>query len=306
MFSGLMPAMVTPFDEQGEVDLVATEAVVERFIVAGVDGISPLGSTGESSHLNGDERKRFIEEVSRIVGGRVPLVVGVGAAGTREAVELARHAEGVGVDAVLIVSPFYWKVGEEGLFKHFAAVAESVNIPVLVYNLPMLTGIDLSPSLIARIAAECPNVTGLKDTVTEYRHTVSVLREVKRVRSDFSVLAGWEDLILPSLLAGADGSICAFANVAPELFVNLVRSARDGELAKAAELHRRVLSLLTLGAYSDPPISAIKLAMNTLGVPLSSAVRGPALPVPEEAHEKVEAVLRETGLLTVREVGYQH
>jgi 2-dehydro-3-deoxy-D-pentonate aldolase len=301
MFSGLMPAMVTPFDEQGEVDLAATEAVVERFIVAGVDGISPLGSTGESSHLNGDERKRFIEEVTRIVGGRVPLVVGVGAAGTREAVELARHAEGVGVDAVLIVSPFYWKVGEEGLFKHFAAVAESVNIPVLVYNLPMLTGIDLSPSLIARIAAECPNVTGLKDTVTEYRHTVSVLREVKRVRSDFSVLAGWEDLILPSLLAGADGSICAFANVAPELFVELVHSAQIGDLGKAAELHRRVLSLLTLGAYSDPPIGAIKVAMNKLGVPISPTVRGPALPATDE--EAIEAVLKDVGLLETSKTG---
>jgi 4-hydroxy-tetrahydrodipicolinate synthase len=303
MFTGLMPAMVTPFDERGEVDLKATEAVVERFIEAGVDGISPLGSTGESSHLAADERKRFIEEITRIVAGRVPIVVGVGAAGTREAVELARHAESVGADAVLIVSPFYWKVGEEGLFRHFATVAESVGIPVVVYNLPMLTGIDLSPSLIARIAAECPNVTGLKDTVTEYRHTVSVLREVKRVRPDFSVLAGWEDLIFPSLLAGADGSICAFANVAPELFVELVHSTKIGDLGKAAELHRRVLSLVTLGAYSDPPIGAIKVAMNRLGVPISSAVRGPALPVPEEAHEKVEGVLREAGLLTVREVG---
>jgi 2-dehydro-3-deoxy-D-pentonate aldolase len=303
MFTGLMPAMVTPFDERGEVDLGATEAVVERFIEAGVDGISPLGSTGEASHLASEERKRFIEEVTRIVGGRVPLVVGVGAAGTREAIELAHHAEGVGVDAVLIVSPFYWKVGEEALFRHFAAVAESVDIPVLIYNLPMLTGIDLSPSLIARIATECPNVTGLKDTVTEYFHTVGVLREVKRVRSDFSVLSGWEDLILPSLLAGADGSICAFANVAPELFVNLVHSARDDNLQRAAELHRRVLSLVTLGGYSDPPISAIKLAMNKLSVPISPVVRGPALPIREDAHEKVESVLREAGLLTVREVG---
>jgi len=126
---------------------------------------------------------------------------------------------------------------------------------------------------------------------------------VKRVRPDFSVLSGWEDLILPSLLAGADGSICAFANVAPELFVNLVRSARDGDLERAAELHRRVLSLVTLGAYSDPPISAIKLAMGKLGVPISPAVRGPALLVPEEAQEKIEGVLREVGLLTAREVG---
>jgi 4-hydroxy-tetrahydrodipicolinate synthase len=303
MFSGLMPAMVTPFDERGEVDLVATEAVIERFIEAGVDGISPLGSTGEFSHLTGEERKRFAEEVVRIVAGRVPLVVGVGAAGTKEMVELARHAEGAGADAVLVVSPFYWKIGEEALFKHFAIVAESVDIPVVIYNLPMLTGIDLSPSLIGRIAAECPNVSGLKDTVTEYLHTVGALREVKRVRPDFSVLSGWEDLILPSLLAGADGSICAFANVAPELFVELVRSARDGDLGRAAELHRRVLTLVTLGAYSDPPMSAIKLAMNRLGVPISPAVRGPALPVPEEAHGKVEGVLREVGLLTAREVG---
>jgi 4-hydroxy-tetrahydrodipicolinate synthase len=303
MFSGLMPAMVTPFDEQGEVDLRATEAVVERFIEAGVSGISPLGSTGEFSHLLGEERKRFVEEVISIVGGRVPLVVGVGSSGTREAVEFARHAEGAGANAVLVVSPFYWKVGEEALFNHFATVAQSVQIPVLIYNLPMLTGVHLSPLLIARIAAECPNARGLKDTVTEYFHTVGVLREVKRVRPDFSVLSGWEDLIFPSLLAGADGSICAFANVAPELFVDLVRSTRDGDLERAAELHRRVLTLVTLGAYSDPPISAIKLAMNKLGVPISAAVRGPALPVPEEAHEKIDGVLREVGLLTVREVG---
>jgi 2-dehydro-3-deoxy-D-pentonate aldolase len=168
MFGGLMPAMVTPFDERGEVDLGATEAVIERFIEAGVSGISPLGSTGEASHLTADERKRFAEEIVRIVGGRVPLVVGVGATGTRETVELARHAEEVGTDAVLVVSPFYWKVGEEGLFQHFATVAESVDIPVMIYNLPMLTGIDLSPSLIGSLAGEYPNVVGIKDTVTEF------------------------------------------------------------------------------------------------------------------------------------------
>jgi 4-hydroxy-tetrahydrodipicolinate synthase len=301
MFSGLMPAMVTPFDERGELDLGATEAVVERFIEAGVSGISPLGSTGEATHLTFEERKRFAEEVVRIVGGRVPLVVGVGTSGTRETVELARHAEEAGADAVLVVSPSYWKVGEEALFRHFATVAGSVDIAVLIYNLPMLTGVDLSPALIARIAAECPNVSGLKDTVTEYYHTVGVLQEVKAERPDFTVLSGWEDLILPALIAGADGSICAFANVAPDLFVDLVRYAKEGDLDRAAEVHRRVLKLVTLGTHSDPAISAIKLAMNKLGVPISPAVRGPAMPIPREAHEKVEGVLRSVGLLTVRE-----
>ena len=303
MFSGLIPAMVTPFDEQGEVDLTATESVVGRFIEAGVDGISPLGSTGESSHLTADERKRFAEEVARIVAGRVPLLIGVGAAGTRETVDLARHAEDVGADGVLVVSPFYWNVGEEALFKHFATVAESVDIPVLIYNLPVLTGVDLSPSLVARIARECSNVTGLKDTVTEYSHIWNVLREVKPVRSDFSVLSGFEDLILPSMLAGGDGSICGLANVAPDLFVAMVRAAHNGDLDEAAELHRRVLSLMSLVSLSDTPLGAIKLAMNVLGVPISPNVRGPALPASEEARGKVEDVLREVGLMATQETG---
>ena len=291
-----MPAMVTPFDERGEVDLKAAEAVVERFVESGVSGISPLGSTGEFSHLTGDERKDFAERVTRIVAGRMPVVVGVGAPGTREAVELARHAEGADADGVLVVSPFYWTVGEEALFAHFAAVARTVGIPVLIYNLPMLTGVDLSSSLVARVAGECPNVVGLKDTVTEYSHTVNVLREVKPGRSDFSVLAGFEDLILPSVLAGGDGSICGLANVAPELFVGMVRCAQNGELEEAAQMHRRVLSLLALGGLGDTPLGAIKLAMNVLGVPISPTVRGPATTLREGKREEAEAILEGVGL----------
>lgn len=301
MFSGLMPAMVTPFDERGEVDLQATEAVVGRFVEAGVDGISALGSTGEFSHLDTNERRRFAEELVRIVSGRAPLVIGVGATGTREAVALTRHAEEAGADGVLAVSPFYWKVGEEALFRHFAAVAEAAEIPALIYNFPMLTGLDLSPGLVARVASECPNVIGLKDTVTEYSHTVRVLREVKPVRPDFVVLAGFEDQILPTMLAGGDGSICGLANVAPELLVSLIKSARDGDLETAADLHRRVLSLMAMGSLSDTPLGAIKLAMNALGVPITPAVRRPALPAPEEAREGVEDALREAGLLAARE-----
>jgi 2-dehydro-3-deoxy-D-pentonate aldolase len=204
---------------------------------------------------------------------------------------------------VLAVSPFYWKVGEEALFNHFAAVAGSVDIPVMIYNLPMLTGIDLSPSLVARIADECENVVGIKDTVTVYAHTVSILQEVKAAHPGFTVLSGWEDLIFPSLLAGADGSICAFANVAPELFVDLVRSTQEGDLDRAARLHRRVLKLVTLGIHSDPPIGAIKLAMGILGVPISPAVRGPALPAHEEARGDIEAILEDAGVLDTSKSG---
>ena len=168
MFEGLMPALITPFDEDGELDLRATEAVVERHIEAGVDGISALGSTGEFSHLDGNERRRFAEAVVEMIQGRVSLIVGVGTTGTREAIDLARHAESIGANGILSVSPYYWKVGEEALFKHFVTVAESVEIPTLVYNFPMLTDIDLSPTLLARLARECSSIVGVKDTVKEF------------------------------------------------------------------------------------------------------------------------------------------
>lgn len=301
MFEGLMPAMVTPFDEDGEVDLRATGEVVERSIGAGVSGIVILGSTGEFPQLDGGERRRFAEEVAGLVAGRVPLVVGVGATGTREAVALARHAEAAGADGVISVSPFYWTVGEEALFRHFATVSESVDIPMLVYNFPLLTGIDLSPTLVARLADECPNITGIKDTVTEHIHTVNVLQKVKPVRPDFTVLSGFEDQILPNLLAGGDGSICGLSNVAPELFVGLVAAAQRGDLHEAAERHRRVLRLMSLGSLSDPVVGAVKAAMAKLGVGISSTVRGPALPAPAEASGEIENVLESAGLLPVAE-----
>ena len=300
MFEGLMPALVTPFDEDGEIDLQATEAVVERHIEAGVDGISALGSTGEFSHLTGPERRWFAEALVGMIDGRVPLVVGVGTTGTREAVDLARHAESIGADGVLSVSPFYWKVGEEALFRHFVTVAESVEIPTLIYNFPMLTGIDLSPALVGRLAAECPNLVGIKDTVKEYMHTVNVLREAKEFRPDFMVLVGFEDQILPALLAGADGAICGLSNIAPELFVGLVRAFEGGDLAKAMELHRRILPLMAIYTLSDPGLGAAKLAMKKLGVPLSPTVRGPALPAPPDSEEAIEATLEAAGLLPVQ------
>ena len=141
------------------------------------------------------------------------------------------------------------------------------------------------------------------EKVTVYAHTVAILQEVKAAKPELTVLSGWEDLVFPSLLAGADGSICAFANVAPGLFVDLVNSTREGDLGTAARLHRRVLKLVTLGAYSDPPIGAIKLAMGILGVPISPAVRGPALPADEGARESVEAILEDSGVLDPSNAG---
>jgi len=296
MLDGIMPAMVTPFDERGGIDFAATESVVERFIGAGVDGLSILGSTGEFPHLSAGERRDFAEKVVGIVDGRVKVVVGVGSTSTREASELARHAGEIEADATLCVPPFYFKSGEKALFRHYSAVARASGLPMLVYNFPLMTGLDLSPKLLSRLASETPNVAGIKDTVTEHAHTLDVLGEVKSAHPDFSVLVGFEDQILPNLLAGGDGAISGLANVAPELFVGLVRDFRKGDLAGAAKKHRRILNLLGLGRLSDPVVGAVKAAMGRLGVGISPEVRGPALPLPGDAYGELDGILESAGL----------
>lgn len=299
MLDGIMPAMITPFDKQGEIDYEATEKIVERFIEAGVDGVSILGSTGEFPHLGVEERREFAERVIALAGGRIKVVVGVGSTSTREAASLARHAAESGAYATLCVPPFYFKLGEEALLQHFSGVARATELPMLVYNFPLMTGLNLSPRLVARLASEVPNVTGIKDTVTEPSHTLDVLGEVKAANPEFSVLVGFEDQILPNLLAGGDGAISGLANVAPELFVGLVRAFREGELAEAADHHRRILALLGLGGLSDPVVGAVKAAMSRLGVEVSPWVRSPALPLPSEAYDELDGVLNSAGLQVV-------
>lgn len=297
MFKGLIPALVTPFDERGKVDLTAAEIVVAHVISAGVDGIAALGSTGEFSHMDARERMNLAEALTEMIAGRTPLIVGVGSSGTRESIALAEHAQRTGASAVIAVSPFYWKVGEEALFRHFMAIAEVISIPVILYNFPALTGVDLPPTLIRRLAESHPNIAGLKDSVTEHSHTLAVLREVKPARPDFSVLVGSENDILPSMLAGGDGAVCGLANVTPELFVRLVRAVQNNDLSRAAELHRRILILMELYDLSDPGLAALKEAMKMLGVPIHPAVRGPALPVPPGSRSTIARVLERAGLL---------
>jgi 4-hydroxy-tetrahydrodipicolinate synthase len=296
MLDGIMPAMVTPFDERGEIDLAATERVVEHCIEAGVDGLSILGSTGEFPHLDPAERRNFAERVVGMVRGRVRVVVGVGSTSTRESAELARHAADSGADGTLCVPPFYFKLGEKALYEHFARVARSAEIPMLVYNFPLMTGVGLSARMISRLSTDIPNVEGLKDTVTEHSHTLDVLGTIKPSNPDFSVLVGFEEQILPNLLAGGDGAISGLANVAPELFVGLVRSFREGDLAGAADHHRRVLTLLGIGGLSEPVVGAIKSAMQRTGVGISPAVRGPALPLDPDSYDELDGILESAGL----------
>jgi 2-dehydro-3-deoxy-D-pentonate aldolase len=271
--AGCFVPLLTPLTDDGRLDLDAVAPCVERLLAAGVDGLVALGTTGEFADLTPAERADVAAAVVDAAAGRVPVLVGVGGVGTTEARAHARAAAAAGADAVLSLPPLYWKLGDGALLRHAAAVAGATDLPLLLYDFPSLAGTSWSPVLVARIAAEVDQVVGIKPSGPELRFVHALVAAVKPQRPDFRILVGAADLVLPAMLAGADGTIAAIANVFPEAMVELVGAARSGDLARAAQVHRRVLRLLAVPALSTPPILALKAAAQALGAPLRPVVR---------------------------------
>lgn len=271
--SGLFVALLTPFDGEGNLDPTALDGLVEHTLRGGVDGVVALGTTGEFADLTPEERLVVLETTVAAVGGRVPVIAGIGALGTAEACRHAAVAEQAGADAVLSLPPLFWKLDDAELFEHFAAVARATQLPVLLYDIPIFAGASLSPALVRRIAEELPSVVGIKLTVTDFRSVSSILTAVKPVRPDFSVTVGFEDLGLPALLAGADGLISGMANFDAPTLRTLVDAVAKDDLTAAARAHAEVLRLFPVYFQANPPILALKALASALGVPLQPTVR---------------------------------
>ncbi len=248
-------------------------ALVEHVLDAGADGVVALGTTGEFADLSDDDRDRLTAATVAAVGGRVPVVVGIGALGTAEACRYAQRAEAAGADVVLALSPLFWKLDEDGLFAHFAAVAAATALPVLLYDIPLFTGASLPPRLVRRVAEELPSVIGIKLTVQDFASVSAVLAAVKPVRPDFSVTVGFEDLALSAVLAGGDGVISGMANFLTPTLVRLVAAARSGDLGAAATAHQEVIRMFPVYFLANPPVLALKHLAAAHGVPVRPVVR---------------------------------
>jgi 4-hydroxy-tetrahydrodipicolinate synthase len=272
-FAGLYVPLLTPLRADGAVDPDVVAGHVDRLLAGGVDGLVALGTTGEFADLTPDERDSVVEATVAAADGRVPVIAGVGGIGTAEACAHARRAEDAGADGVLCLPPLYWKLGDDALPRHFAAVTEATSLPLILYDFPALSGTPLSPALVERAARELPRVAGIKQSGAELRVTHAVLTRVKPHRPDFAVLTGAADLVLPGLLAGTDGTIAAIANVDPTPLAEMLAAHRRGDLEAAAEAHRRVLALLAIPVLSSPPILALKAAARAYGSPLEPVVR---------------------------------
>ncbi|CAG0973372.1 4-hydroxy-tetrahydrodipicolinate synthase [Myxococcaceae bacterium] len=290
MFQGVFTALVTPFRDDS-VDERALEALVERQIGAGIDGLVPCGSTGEAATLSHAEHRRVVEVVVAAARGRVPVLAGTGSNSTREAIELTRHAKEAGADGALLISPYYNKPTQEGIVAHYAAIARETAFPLVVYNIPGRTSSNVLPATIARLA-EIEQVVGVKESSGNLDQMAHVIASVPE---SFTVLSGDDSLTLPLLSIGGQGVISTTSNVAPSEMVSLVRAFRAGDAGRARDVHHRLLPLFDALFVETNPIP-VKAALAMLGL-CRDEMRLPLTGLSAPNRERLAVVLKDLGLL---------
>ena len=291
MFAGTYTALVTPF-RHGPVDDEGFRQLIEAQIDGGVDGIVPVGTTGESPTLSHDEHREVIKAAVEIAAGRIKVIGGTGSNSTDEAIALTQDAEKAGADGALVVAPYYNKPTPEGLYRHFRAIAEATKLPIILYSIPGRCGIEIGVPIVARLAQDCPNIVAIK----EAGGTVERVSQLRQAVPDiFEIISGDDSLTLPFISVGAVGVISVASNVVPGLVSELVRAARDGQMVQAEQLHRRLYPLFkNLFIESNP--SPAKYALS-LTMELSPEVRLPLVEITEESRQLVHATLADLGLL---------
>jgi len=279
---GVFVPNITPFSAQ-EVDEPALQRLLDYLIEQGASGIVPCGTTGESATLDHAEHRRVIELTIKHVARRVPVIAGTGSNSTAEAVELTRHAEGSGADAALLISPYYNRPMQSGLIEHFTAVARAVKLPIIMYNIPKRTGVNMEPETVAALAA-VPSIVGIKEASGELNQVNEILRLAP---PDFAVLSGDGNMTFSICCLGGVGAILADAHILPGEWVRMVELIAAGEIARAREIHFRLLPIATALFLETNPVPT-KAAMEMLGL-VGGETRLPLLP----ATDKCRAVLRE-------------
>ncbi|MHB1350719.1 MAG: 4-hydroxy-tetrahydrodipicolinate synthase [Desulfobulbus sp.] len=289
---GAIVAIVTPFID-GKVDEQGLRDLIEFQIAGGTHGIVPCGTTGESATLDFAEHKRVIELTVQAVNGRVPVIAGTGANSTSEAIELTESAKDSGADAVLSVVPYYNKPSQEGLFRHYQAITEAVDIPLILYNVPGRTVTNMLPPTVARCAKELKNVIGIKEATGSLNQISEVIRLCPR---DFIVLSGDDFTSMPTVLIGGKGVISVTSNVEPAGMAKMMEAALAGDLALANELHYKLFNLMgAMFCYPSP--APAKKALELMGRIRSGEVRLPMTAMDDASLVTLKKAMGEVGLL---------
>lgn len=290
-YRGAFTAIVTPFingevDEQGFIDLI------EYQIEQGIHGLVPCGTTGESATLGFDEHKRVVEIAVKTVNGRVPVIAGTGANNTLEAIEFTESAKESGADAVLSVAPYYNKPNQEGIYQHFKAIAEAVDIPMFLYNVPGRTVVHIEPKTVARLA-EIDNIIGIKEACGSLEQISDVIRFCP---DDFIILSGDDFTSMPTVFVGGHGVISVVSNIDPKGMAQLMEAALDGNLGRSKELHYRLFPLMKL-MFRNPSPAPAKMGLELMGKIKDGAPRLPITRTDDETTALIKEAMTAIGLL---------
>ena len=285
---GILVPHVTPFTRQGELDEEALRTCVRFWLEGGVSGLVPCGSNGEAPYLSREERQKVIETVVDEADGKVPVVAGTGSLSTRETIMFTKDAKDLGVDAALVVTPFYYKLSGREVYEHYSVLLEAVDLPIVLYSVPKFTGFSLEPSIVSRLAGQYENVVGIKDS----SGSIGTIAEIIRlVNGSVSVLAGAADVTLPALMLGARGSIIAVANVFPEIS-RLYEAFKKDNYEEAIKLQQHASYLNEILVKRHNQLSAIKEALRIRGLP-SGYPRRPVLPLKSEEKKGIKNLLKD-------------
>ncbi len=290
-FTGSFVAIVTPFKD-GSIDEEAFRNLLQFHIDNGTQGIVPCGTTGESATLTHDEHTQVIKIAVEMCKGKIPVLAGTGSNATREAIQLTQAAEKVGADGALLITPYYNKPSQQGLYEHFRAVAKETKLPIILYNVPGRTSVDMKPDAVARLAADVDNIVGIKEASGDL---MQISQIVDTCGPDFTVLSGDDGLLWPTLAIGARGVISVSANVLPRQMADLCLAAKEGRMDDAKKLHFEMMRM-NKELFMDTNPVPIKAALYLMGK-IGPELRAPLSPLSEDHTKKIKKLLEAYGLM---------
>lgn len=300
-FSGVIPPVPTLFDAHGEFDGVAQAILIEHLVSSPVNGLFFLGSAGEFAHMSEAQRAQVAEFCIKKVAGRKPVLIGIAHCGTQQTIDAGLHAQKLGASGVVVVNPWYNPLSDANLLSHYKTIASALELPILLYNFPALTGQAIPVPVIRELALSCPNIVGLKDTVDTLSHIRETIHAVKPHRPDFAIFAGYDEYLLGTLILGGDGCIPASANFAPQLTCGILEAWRKQDLSRAIELQQSLSWIPPLYSMDLPFYNAVKYALRLVGLNIPVYSLPPATPLTEDMKVEIENILNRAGVINTQE-----
>ncbi|MED3563253.1 4-hydroxy-tetrahydrodipicolinate synthase [Bacillus xiapuensis] len=285
-FGQVLTAMVTPFDQNGDVDFNATRTLVNYLIENGTDGLVVVGTTGESPTLSTEEKVEFFKFVVDVVGGRIPIIAGTGSNNTRASISLTKQAEAAGVDGIMLVAPYYNKPSQEGMYQHFKTIAESTSLPVMLYNIPGRSVVNMSVETIVRLS-QIPNIVAIKEASGNLDTMAEVISQTP---SDFTLYSGDDGLTIPVLAIGGAGIVSVASHIIGNEMQEMINLFKNGNVQEAAAAHRKLLPIMK-ALFAAPNPTPVKAALNMKGINVGG-VRLPMVPLTEEETNTLQSILQ--------------